>query len=252
MRPEVDPNLEIERSGSTSIIRLNRPAKKNALTTKMFTEIGAALKAEQANGATAVVLTGGTEIFSAGADLETIGHGAKDIEIDDVISELIAAISGLPIPVIAAIEGACIGAALEIALSCDVRVASRTSSFSIPVVRLGILYRPEGIVNILANVGKATATRLLVLGERISGADAVLAGIASHVVEPKSALDQALKLALLAEENIPAAVSATKKLLLELNSSKVDLSDFDQVRNELLNSPARLKAVADLQARLGR
>lgn len=252
MRPEVDPNLETERLGATSIIRVNRPAKKNALTAKMLTGIGAALKAEHESGATAVVLTGGTEIFSAGADLETIGHGAKDIEIDDLIAELIAVIAGLPIPVIAAIEGDCIGAALEIALSCDVRVASRTSSFSIPVVRLGVLYRPDGIANILANVGMATATRLLVLGEAIFGADAVLAGIASHVVEPKSALDEALKLARLTEVNIPAAVSATKKLLLELNSSKVDLSDFDQVRNELLSSEARLKAVADLQVRLGR
>ncbi len=248
----MDHNLELERLGTTSIITISRPAKKNALTLKMITGIGDALKAEHQSGATAVVLTGGTEIFSAGADLETIGHGAKDIEIDDVIAELIAVIADLPIPVIAAIEGACIGAALEIALSCDVRVASRTSSFSIPVVRLGILYRPDGIANIMANVGRATATRLLVLGEAVFGADAVLAGIASHVVEPKETLSTALTLARLSEENFPAAVSETKRLLVKLNSSSVDLSDLEQVRRELLSSEARIKAVADLQARLGR
>ncbi len=248
----MDHNLELERLGTTSIITISRPAKKNALTLKMITGIGDALKAEHQSGATAVVLTGGTEIFSAGADLETIGHGATDIEIDDVIAELIAVIADLPIPVIAAIEGACIGAALEIALSCDVRVASRTSSFSIPVVRLGILYRPDGIANIMANVGRATATRLLVLGEAVFGADAVLAGIASHVVEPKETLSTALTLARLSEENFPAAVSETKRLLVKLNSSSVDLSDLEQVRRELLSSEARIKAVADLQARLGR
>lgn len=247
----MDQYLELERSGGTSIIRLNRPAKKNAITVKMFAGIGEALRAQAASGASAVVLTGGTEIFSAGADLEAIGHGVKDVEIDDVIAELIAVITGLPIPVIAAIEGACIGAALEIALSCDVRVASRTSSFSIPVARLGVLYRPGGVANILSNVGKGTATRLLVLGERISGDDAIQAGIASHVVEPTGALDRALILARLADLNVPAAVSATKSLLLALNSSKVDLEDFEEVRRQLLSSEARIKAVSDIQKKLG-
>ena len=218
----------------------------------MFGELGDLLNSECASGATAVVLTGGTEIFSAGADLGAIGNGDEDIEIDDVIAELVAIITGLEIPVIAAIEGACIGAAVEVALSCDVRVASRTSYFSMPVTRLGILYRPEGIANIFANVGLETATRLLVLGERISGDAAGQSGIASHVVEPSGTLKCALTLAKLADESVPAAVSATKRLLVELSSSKVDLANFEEVRRELLRSQARIQAVSDLRERLGR
>jgi len=242
----------VERAGGTCTIRIDRPAKKNALTPSMFGELGDLLNSECASGATAVVLTGGTEIFSAGADLGAIGNGDEDIEIDDVIAELVTIITGLEIPVIAAIEGACIGAAVEVALSCDVRVVSRTSCFSMPVTRLGILYRPEGIANILANVGLETATRLLVLGERISGDAAGQARIASHVVEPSSTLERALTLAKLAEESVPAAVSATKRLLVALSSSKVDLANFEEVRRELLRSKARIQAVSDLRDRLGR
>ena len=121
-----------------------------------------------------------------------------------------------------------------------------------PVTKLGILYRPDGIANILSNVGLETATRLLVLGERISGEAAGQARIASYVVEPSGTVDHALSLAKLADENVPAAVSATKRLLIELNTSKVDLAEFEFVRRALLRSEARIQAVADLQERLGR
>ena len=245
-------NFAVERVGGSSTIRIDRPAKKNALTPDMFVELGELLNSESASGATAVVLTGGPEIFSAGADFGAIGHGDKDIEIDGLIADLVTTITGLQIPVIAAVEGACVGAAVEVALSCDVRVVSRTSYFSMPVTKLGILYRPDGIANILSNVGLETATRLLVLGERISGEEAGQARIASQVVEPSSTLDRALSLAKLAEENVPAAVSATKRLLRELNTSKVDVTEFEFVRRELLRSEARIQAVADLQERLGR
>ena len=245
-------NFAVERVGGSSTIRIDRPAKKNALTPDMFVELGELLNSESASGATAVVLTGGPEIFSAGADLGAIGNGDKDIEIDGLIADLVTTITGLQIPVIAAVEGACVGAAVELALSCDVRVVSRTSYFSMPVTKLGILYRPDGIANILSNVGLETATRLLVLGERISGEAAGQARIASHVVEPSGTVDRALSLAKLAEENVPAAVSATKRLLRELNTSKVDVTEFEFVRRELLRSEARIQAVADLQERLGR
>ena len=232
-------------------MRIERPDKRNALTRQMLRDLPDLITGAVRDAATAVVLTGGSECFSAGVDVGELGRGASDAEIDDEIAKLTASIRSLSVPVIAAIEGACYGAAVEIALSCDVRVASWASSFGIPAARLGILYRPEGVRDLVAITGRSTAMRLLVLGERLSGEQAAQAGLVSHLTEPGAAVERALALAHLVDESISAAVAVTRQLVIESSAPTFDASGFEEQRHALLDSDARHAAVAAIQERLG-
>jgi enoyl-CoA hydratase len=238
--------------GTVSVVRIDRREKRNALTRQMLRSLPGLVAGAVRDGATAVVLTGGQECFSAGVDVGELGHGAADAEIDDEIAALTAAIRSLSVPVIAAIEGACFGAAVEIALTCDIRVAARDSAFGIPAARLGILYRPEGIRDLVSIIGRPTAMRLLVLGERMSGEQAAEAGFVSHLTEPGATVERALRLAHLVDDSVSEAVAVTRQLVIEASASSLSLSGFEERRRALLESDARRAAVTAIQRELGR
>ena len=120
--------IVVEQRDSIAIVRISRPDKRNALNKAMLRRLQQILAAELEGGADAVVLTGGSDVFSAGFDLDEIGQGVDDLEVDLVIEETVAAIRQLPIPVIAAIEGACVGAASRAALSAGGRRRPRRVS----------------------------------------------------------------------------------------------------------------------------
>jgi enoyl-CoA hydratase/carnithine racemase len=246
----VTPGLVVDRHHGIPVVRLDRGEKRNALTRDMLRALPGCLADAAGGDARAVVLTGGPDTFCAGVDVGEIGRRSDDAEVDDDIAAAALAIRGLAVPVIAAIEGPCMGAAVELAVAADIRVVSRAAFFGLPAVRMGILYRPDGIAGIVATVGPETATRLLVLGERISGADAVAAGLASHLTGPGDTLARALELA--AEVAGPQeAIAATKAVIARATASGSDLSDFDAVRGRLLDSDQRQRAVAEVQAHLG-
>ncbi|MEA2419687.1 MAG: amidase, partial [Thermoleophilaceae bacterium] len=119
--------FKLEREGSVAILRLTRPAKRNAITVRTLRGISEAIEREIAGGARAIVLTGGRDVFSAGVDLNEVGNGADDIAVDNAIGDAVAAIRTAPMPVLAAVEGPCVGAAVELALACDIRVAGEGS-----------------------------------------------------------------------------------------------------------------------------
>ena len=127
------------------------------------------------------ILTG-DEVFSAGMDLAEIGAGTTTSRWTTLIALRRQRSGSLPIPVIAAIEGPCFGAAADLAIACDVRIQAETRASASPPSSLGILYRPEGIADMIATVGRETVSRLLLFGERISAEEAVAAGLAAHVV----------------------------------------------------------------------
>ena len=245
-------HIVIEHEQGVAIFRFNRPSKRNALTSSMLKRIRSALREEAETGADAVILTGGNEVFSAGMDLAEIGAGIDDLRVDDAIATATAAIRESAIPVVAAVEGPCFGAALDIAVACDARVAGLDASFSIPAARLGVLYRPDGIADLIATLGRDTVSRLLIFGERISAEEAVPAGLASHVVDRGGALTAALEVVQACADVSPRAVRATKQLINEVvGLSRPDLSSWEDVRTELLRSGARQQSVTRARARLG-
>lgn len=244
-------DVVVEHIDRIAVLRISRPSKRNALTKAALCRLQQVLATEADTDATAVVLTGGPDVFSAGFDLHELGRGLADLEVDEVIRETVTAIRELPIPVIAAIEGPCVGAAVEIAVACDARVASESAYFSLPATRLGLLYRPDGVAGLINSIGRLTVTRLLLLGEQIPATDAVAAGLASHVVNPGTALDVAFDLARGASSSTTEAVAATKQLIAEICADRSDLSCWNERRRSLLVAESRSRALASAKENIG-
>jgi Asp-tRNA(Asn)/Glu-tRNA(Gln) amidotransferase A subunit family amidase/enoyl-CoA hydratase/carnithine racemase len=238
------PIIRRERAGACGIVAITRPRKRNALTVGALAELRAALEGHAADGARGVVLTGSAHVFSAGMDLSEIGNGVADLDVDAEIAWTVRTIRRLPVPVVAAIEGPCMGAAVEIAAACDVRIAGAGASFALPAARLGVLYRPDGIAALVAGFGRQTASRLLVLGERIGAADALAAGIVARVVDAGTAAERARVLVDALDPAPPGAVRATRDLIAALTTTPPSLPEWEERRRALLASPERAGAVA--------
>jgi len=237
----VDGDVSVERRGSTAIVRMARPAKRNALGLELLDCLRIALAGEPVRDAAAVVLTGGPDVFSAGADLTEVGRGVADLAMDEAVAAVTAAIRACPGPVVAAIEGPCMGAALELALACDILVAGASSAFALPATKLGILYRPAALSALVTRIGYQSVARLVLAGERITADGALTAGMVSTVVPDGEALDAALNLVAPAAAAVRRATTATKSLLLEVEGNAVTLEfgAWEEERRELLEARGR-------------
>jgi enoyl-CoA hydratase/carnithine racemase len=156
----------------------------------------------------------------------------------------------LPVPCLAAIEGPCVGGAVTVALACDALVASENSFFEIPATRLGLLYNPGSVARLHARLGSATLTRLLLFGERLNAQTALQSGMVNWIVPDGSAYEKALEI-ISKVANSTKAVAATKSLIIALEHCQQNLSDWNEIRNEILGSAERKGAVEKAKKRLG-
>ncbi len=124
--------------GTVGEIRLDRPDKRNALSKADMLALADAVDELVEAGSSAVILTGSSTVFSAGADLSELSMTEADLEVEDGLAAAADRLAGVPVPTIAAIEGPCLGAGVELAAACDVRVAGEGAYFMIPAARLGI------------------------------------------------------------------------------------------------------------------
>jgi len=242
----------VERRKSVATLTMNRPERKNALSRALINALRETLLDQLNQNVTAIIITGSGGSFSAGADLNDIQGTIEDIVVDEDMTELIKAIQATPVPVIAAIDGPCIGAAVDLCLGCDLRVASRTAFFQVPATRLGLLYNPASIARIYGSVSHNTLVRLLVLGERFDAETALKAGLVSHLTETGCSQPMAESLIEQSKNNDPYAVEATKGLLNALANDQFNLEYWDQIRRSILSSQKRKDAVAAAKAKLQR
>jgi enoyl-CoA hydratase len=233
-----------ERSGAVLTLTLAAPERRNALSHELLTALREALASD---GIGAVVLSGGSEVFSAGADLRELTGTRADRSIDDEIGRTVAALRQLPVPVIAAVEGPCVGAAVELALACDVRIAGANAFFELPAVRLGLLYSPAAIARMRHAVPSEALSRLLLMGERLDAPAALAAGLVGRCVPAGAATAEGMTVAQRVPAESPDAMRATKAVLTAENP---DPADWEEVRMTLLDSPARTRAVAAVKDRL--
>ena len=175
-----------------AIITIDRPEKRNALSLNMLLELPQLLTSIQRSDATCVIISGGSTQFSSGFDLADLPPDGPDASIETALESAFEAVRRCPLPVIAAVEGACMGAGVELALACDLRVVATDAFFEVPAIRLGIRYRPNGIAAVATTIGQQGAVRLFGLGERITGAGALAAGIATTLCDPGLTLDGAM------------------------------------------------------------
>lgn len=235
--------IRSQHHGKVLSLTLNRPAQKNALSIKLLRELCEVLTNEVADDSAAVIVSGAGGCFSAGADLSDLKGTIEDLVVDDAIAAAVQAIRTTPVPVIAAVDGPCLGAAVDLCLACDLRVASADAYFQIPATRLGLLYNPAAVSRIAKLTPPDTLFRLLVLGEKLEAEEAYRAGLLSYPVSIDASLETATAIAQATSANVPVAVAASKGLLNALQNGEYDPDYWNEVRNNILASPQRRAAV---------
>ncbi|MBT3556874.1 MAG: enoyl-CoA hydratase/isomerase family protein [Rhodospirillales bacterium] len=244
--------INVNHQDGTLVLTLNRPERKNALSRALLGELHQALTSEVRDDTSAVILHGSGGCFSAGGDLTELNGTIEDLAVDDAIEAVTTAIREAPVPVIAAIDGPCMGGAFDVAVTCDVRIAASNAIFQVPATRLGLLYSPKSVIRLRKLLGRDAIMSLLVLGERYDADAALDAGIVSSVVKSDSCLEAALAIAKWAGDNVRGAVDATKRLLNAMDSDSYDPEFWENERKKLLSSPERQEAVAKARARVVR
>ncbi len=234
--------ISLEQRDGLTEITLSSPARRNALDRATLSALAAAV-GDDAGESRALILSGSADVFSAGADLNELRGTTEDLAFDALLAEVVRAIERQPLPVVAAVEGPCIGAAVELALACDMCVASAGAFFELPAVRLGILYSPASIARLHGTLPRQALTRLVLMGERLDARSALRIGLVTRVAPGGSALHAARELARGVASADADAFAATKELLRALDRGDRALDRFEAVRARLVGSPARRAAL---------
>jgi enoyl-CoA hydratase/carnithine racemase len=218
-------DIELTQQGATAIVTLNRPAKRNAVTLRMWRDIARLFAELGADDAVrTIVLTGAGGNFSVGADISEFASVRDDIalsaEYEVAVDAATEAIAGVAKPTIAAVSGFCLGGGCHLAMACDFRFAKNDASFGIPAARLSIVYGFRSTERLLALVGLTQAKRILFLGERFDAAEAVRIGMTDGCADDPMAL--ADQMALTLADNAPLSIAGAKYILNRLVSGSAD------------------------------
>jgi E-phenylitaconyl-CoA hydratase len=219
-------NIRFETHGAVAVLTIDRQQALNALSVEALRELRTHLaEVRDRSELRAAIITGaGGRAFCAGADLKGTQSSPASYAEAVFQSPERSADLGLYIrlmdltdlcvwkPVIAAVNGHCLGAGLEIALQCDLRIASSSASFGLPEAKVGSIPAVSGLHRLLKAVPSAHAMQMALTGERIAAAEAHRIGLVTQVVEPEALMDRALALAQAVAANAPLAVQAIKKL----------------------------------------
>jgi len=183
-----------EGSRLTGLITLNRPKALNALNDTLMDELGAALKAFDADaGIGAIVITGSEKAFAAGADIGVLAqHDFVSAYSSDLITRNWETIRSIRKPVIAAVAGFALGGGCELAMMCDFIIAAETAKFGQPEIKLGVIPGAGGTQRLPRAVGKAKAMDMALTGRMMDAAEAERAGLVSRVVPAARLLEEAL------------------------------------------------------------
>ena len=202
----------IEVEDGVGLIRLNRPKVLNALNSTVSAELGSALEQLDADeNVGCIVLTGNEKAFAAGADIsEMAGESAVDLMQSDRFRHW-DRIRRIKKPVIAAVSGYALGGGCELALACDMIVASETAKFGQPEVTLGIIPGAGGTQRLTRAAGKALAMEVILANRWLSAGEAERAGLVNRVVPVESYLEEAMELARNIAGQAPLAVRLAKE-----------------------------------------
>ena len=207
--------IKTESTAHAQIITLNRPEVRNAVSVKMMEEVGAAVLESCADdNACAVIITGGKNFFSAGADLNEAIKVRTANECDHYFKNwqrLNETLENATKPVIAAIEGFCMTGGCELALACDLRVAGEGAIFAITSAKIGTVAGAGGTQRLPRIIGIANALDLLLSAENIDVEKAYRIGLVNRRTPPGKALDSALSIAQIFAARAPLSLSLTKK-----------------------------------------
>jgi enoyl-CoA hydratase len=223
-----------------AVLRLNRPKQLNAINETLQIELGQTLADLGADRSThAVVLTGAGRGFCAGIDMRDFGPNVPEasapaidrLNFQEKMAGLAEAIRRLPQPVIAAVNGPCVGAGFALTLACDIRICSTAASFGNAAILLGLSGAEMGMSYHLPRiVGTSVAADWMLSGRTVSAAEADRRGLVSQLVEPDTLAERAVELASLIADLSPLGVQLTKRAL-QVNTDAASLSSALELEN---------------------
>src|SRR5918912_2123704 len=223
--PETYETLLLEKRGRVAIITINRPEKRNALNIRTREEGAVLLESlRDDDGVGVVVFTGaGDKSFIAGADIGEFAGRTALTQRDVMLGRsLFTAIDSFPKPVIAMINGYCLGGGCELALACDLRIASETASFGQPEINLGIIPGGGGTQRLTRLVGEGKAMELILTGEIINAQTAYNIGLVNMVVPAADLEGKTMELANRIAEKSPIALRMAKEAVKLASRSNLD------------------------------
>lgn len=228
-----------ENRGRVGLITLNRPQALNALNNQLMTEVMDALEAfDQDENISAMVITGSEKAFAAGADIkEMADKSAQEMKDADHVA-VFGRIRSIEKPVIAAVSGWALGGGCEIALSCDMIVASESAKFGQPEITIGVIPGAGGTQRLTHAVGKALAMEMVLNNRTLTAQEAHQSGLVNRVTPVSDYLNEALKLADEIASRAPLAVRAAKKMINASYESSLTegLTEEKQAFYNLFNS----------------
>ncbi len=229
--------IKYEQRGFVGIITIDRQNALNALNTEVMSELEQLLDTISIENTRCVVITGaGEKSFVAGADIgemstlskeEGKGFGKKG-------NDAFRKIEIFPIPIIAAVNGFALGGGCELAMACDIRIASENAVFAQPEVSLGITAGFGGTQRLARIIGLGKAKELLYTGSKIKADEALRLGLVNAVYPQEQLLEECIKLAEKIAQNAPIAVRATKKAINA--GMQVDMDTAIGIEAELFGS----------------
>ena len=223
-------NIIVETRGKVGLVTLNRPQALNALNEALIAELNDALAGFESNpdiGCT--VITGSEKAFAAGADVKEM---AEKTYVESYLGKFLdgwTRISETRKPVIAAVSGFCLGGGLELAMMCDLILASETARFALPEITLGIMPGAGGTQRLPRFIGKAKAMDLILTGRMMDAAEAERCGLIARVVAPEKLLDEALAAAArIAGYSLPIVMMAKETVNRAQESSLAEGARFER------------------------
>jgi enoyl-CoA hydratase len=237
----VPSTLELERpSDGVVAVCLNRPERLNAINDTMRTELSSTLADLGADRSVhAVVLTGAGRGFCAGMDVRDFGPDVPEADapaldrmrFQEKMAALAEAVRAMPQPVIAAVNGACVGAGFALCLAADIRICSAAASFGNGAILLGLSGAEMGMSYHLPRiVGTSVAADWMLTGRTVSASEADRRGLVSELVQPDRLRDRAMELATLIANLAPLGVELTKRAL-QVNADAPNLLSALELEN---------------------
>jgi enoyl-CoA hydratase len=213
-----------ELRGPVGLVTLNRPEARNAVNQQLLRELIDALEAfDRDDRAGAMVVTGNEKAFAAGADIKEMADKTAAEMKDGSVVSTFGRLLTIRKPVIAAVSGWTLGGGLEIALACDMIIASDTAKFGQPEITIGVIPGAGGTQRLTHALGKAVAMEMILNNRTLSAVEALEFGLVNRVVEVEAYVEEAVKLAGEIAARPPLAVRAAKKLINQ--AFELSLSD---------------------------
>jgi enoyl-CoA hydratase len=228
------------------VLTLNRPERRNALDPDLLTALADALWKDGGHAGAVILRGANDEAFSSGYDLSRLTGTATDLEADLFIGEAARAIRECPAPVIARLAGHCHGAAVELALTCDLRIGCPTLRMSVPAVSLGVVYRYEFVVRLIQMCGMSRASTMLLGMRELEGQGAYAWGLLNEYVGLEELDGRVAQAAEKLATSPRAAVRGTKasfNLVVSRGVNGDDLARAQQLRTVAASSPERHEAL---------